>query len=163
MRITIIPEDGCVILDGEARMNLIFTMDPQIHAVQWYHTHGEVEYKTQMVEGQVTKPANRMITSIAEFEPAISAWEAARPPEPEPWVPPHTTWVTARQARLQLFKDGLLSQVESLVAIQGGEIQIEWEYATIIERDSPLTQAIAHELRLSQEQIQVMFDQAALL
>jgi hypothetical protein len=64
---------------------------------------------------------------------------------------------------LQLFRDGLLSQVELLVSAQGGEILIEWEYATVIHRDSPLTQAIAHELGLTQVQIQFMFEQAALL
>jgi hypothetical protein len=162
MRITIIPDDKSVVIDGQSRMPLEFIINPQIHAVQWYDSWGEVEFKTQFVDNLITKPDNQIINSMDEFESAILAWQNWSPPEQETPEPRPVTQVTARQARLQLFKEGLLSQVESLVSAHGGEIQIEWEYATVIQRDSPLTQAIAHELELSHAQIQFMFEQAAL-
>lgn len=163
MRLTIIPDDKCVILDGDARMDLTFEIDPTIHAVQWYESHGEVEYKSQLVDGVLVKPENQVIDSIAPFQAAIDAWNAYVPPEPEPVEPKPVSYVTARQARLLLYQDGLLDQVEQLVASQGGAVQIEWEYATIIERDSALTQAIAAELQLTPEQIQDMFTRASVL
>lgn len=44
MRLTIIPSDKVVIIDGIALHNLDFTIANDIHAIQWYEDHGEVEY-----------------------------------------------------------------------------------------------------------------------
>jgi hypothetical protein len=76
MKLTIVPEDGVVTLDGEsyANLNLSF-LDPTIHAVQWYGTHGEVEHKDP-VTGKMT--ANREIQNIDEFQQAITVWQAAK-------------------------------------------------------------------------------------
>ena len=48
MRLTIIPNDGLVIKDGVgiSGINLSF-IDSDIHAIQWYHTHGELEIKNE--------------------------------------------------------------------------------------------------------------------
>lgn len=166
MKVTIVPDDKCVIMNGDARMDLDFAIDPAIHAIQWYETWGEIEYKTQLVNGEVVKPANEIIQSLNPFQSALDAWTNCIIPETEPADPSPPTpvkQVTARQARLVLFQDGLLAKVESLVISQGGATQIEWEYAIVIDRDSPLTQSIASELGLSPEQIQSMFDRASVL
>lgn len=84
-------------------------------------------------------------------------------PPPQPVTVPAA--VTARQARLALHAAGLLAQVEAAVAGAGGATQIEWEYATIIERASPLLAAIAGPggLDLTAEQVDALFLQAATL
>jgi hypothetical protein len=45
---------------------------PNVHAVQWYETHGEVEYKN-VDTGRIT--ANVEITNLDDFEFAVSAWQ----------------------------------------------------------------------------------------
>ena len=49
-----------------------------IHALQWYETHGEVEYKDP-ASGRMTH--NVEIDSIADFQFAIDAWNAAKAAE----------------------------------------------------------------------------------
>jgi hypothetical protein len=75
MRVTIIPEDGFVSVDGEGftKLDLSF-MDKDIHAVQWFDTEGEVERKNS--RGAII--ANETITSITPFQKALDAWQAAK-------------------------------------------------------------------------------------
>jgi hypothetical protein len=76
MRVTIIPIDGSVSVDGKrfGELNLSF-MDASVHAVQWYETHGEIEVKDPVTGRMV---ANEIITSIDAFQPAIDVWQAAK-------------------------------------------------------------------------------------
>lgn len=69
MRVTIIPEDNLVSIDGEVK-HLNFEVNPNIRAVQWYETHGTVE----QVSG-----GSRWITSLSEFSSVINAFNT--PPE----------------------------------------------------------------------------------
>ena len=69
--------------------------------------------------------------------------------------------VSARQARLALLAAGLLDQVEAAVATAGGSVRIEWEYATVNERASPLLAAIAGALGLTDAQVDALFIAAA--
>lgn len=70
--------------------------------------------------------------------------------------------ITMRQARLYLLSVGLLSQVDTVIA-QNEAWKIEWEYATEVQKDSPLVLALASELDLSMEAIDLMFSEASLL
>lgn len=75
MRVTIIPDDSFVSIDGQH-----FTVDAQdlvadgIHAVQFYGDYGEVEYKQYTIpasetsEAKLFKPVNRVIQDISEFQ-----------------------------------------------------------------------------------------------
>jgi hypothetical protein len=76
MRMMILADDKRVAVgeEGYDGLNLSF-IDPTIHAVQWYDTHGEVEYKDPAT-GKMT--ANREIQSIDEFQQAITVWQAAK-------------------------------------------------------------------------------------
>ena len=76
MRLTIIPADGSVGVDGVwfGGINLSF-MAPSIHAVQWYDTHGEIEVKDPVTGRMV---ANEAITSMDAFQPAIALWQEAK-------------------------------------------------------------------------------------
>jgi hypothetical protein len=79
MRVTIIPIDGSVSVDGKGfgGLDLSF-MDASVHAVQWYETHGEIEVKDPATGRMI---ANEVINSIDAFQPAIDVWQAAKTAE----------------------------------------------------------------------------------
>lgn len=75
MRITIIPSDSRVAINGVGYDGInLSSIDPSIHAVQWYDTDGEVEIKD--ARGRMVE--NRVITSFDEFAFVIPLWEAAK-------------------------------------------------------------------------------------
>ena len=79
MRLTIIPDDGSVCVDGVGFPGLDLSfMDASVHAVQWYETHGEIEVKDPATGRMI---ANEVITSIDAFQPAIDVWQAAKTAE----------------------------------------------------------------------------------
>lgn len=74
--------------------------------------------------------------------------------------------VTARQARLALLQIGKLDAVSAaLTAIpdpaKRKAAQIEWEYATVIERNSPLVTSLAAGLGLTAADIDALFEAAS--
>ena len=70
--------------------------------------------------------------------------------------------ITMRQARLYLLNKGLLGMVDSIVS-RNEAWKIEWEYATDVVKNSPLVAALASELGLSAEDIDLMFIEASKL
>lgn len=79
MRLTIIADDKRVGVNGEFFEPVdLSRLDPAIHAVQWYGNFGEVEYKQQLQNGALVKPANAVITSIAPYQFAVDVWKAAK-------------------------------------------------------------------------------------
>jgi hypothetical protein len=81
MRVTIIPEDGFVSIDGYGFSNLNLSFIPQeVHALQWYHTDGEIEHQND--RGRATY--NQPITSLDEFEyfdQCYQLWQQAKATE----------------------------------------------------------------------------------
>ena len=75
MRVTIIPTDGFVSVDGEgySKLDLAF-MDADIHALQWYDTEGEIERADS--RGRIA--ANEAITDLIPYQPALDAWQVAK-------------------------------------------------------------------------------------
>jgi hypothetical protein len=77
MRLVIIADDKSVGIGGVFLAELdLSPLDPAIHAVQWYDTYGEVEYKTQLQDGRLVKPENAVITDVAPYQFAVDAWNA---------------------------------------------------------------------------------------
>lgn len=81
---------------------------------------------------------------------------------PESFVPPI---VSMRQARLALLQSGMLDQVESAIAaivdpVQKMAAEIEWEYATTVERNSDFVQTLASQLGLTSDQMDGLFSLA---
>jgi hypothetical protein len=75
MRITVIPQDKTVVIDGESYGGInLSNLDSNIHAIQWYDTDGEVEIKD--ARGRMVE--NREITSFDEFASVILLWEEAK-------------------------------------------------------------------------------------
>jgi hypothetical protein len=88
MRVTIIPSDNIVAVDGKVFRVDCSSIDPDIHAVQWYGAlGGEIEYKAP-VDGGARLP-NENISDFAPFQPVVNLWiiENNKPP-PQPSQPP---------------------------------------------------------------------------
>ena len=104
---------------------------------------------------------------ISEHEEMIALVEAnIKPVVPAPVIIPSV--VTMRQARLALLQEGLLSDVTSAISAITDETsrqaaQIEWEYATIVDRNSTFTQQLVTALGLTNEQVDSLFLQASTL
>lgn len=74
-------------------------------------------------------------------------------------TPPH---VSMFQARAALIAAGLFDTVDAAIRDSGDPIaQTAWEYATVIERDSPLMQTLAGKLGLAPGQIDQLFRAAS--
>ncbi len=65
--------------------------------------------------------------------------------------------VTMRQARLALLQQGLLSSADAAITTAGQAAQIEWEYARIVEMDSPLVESMRTALTLTDDDILGLF------
>lgn len=103
---------------------------------------------------------------FATMEDAEANIPKTAAPEPSPAPTPQPIQqVTMRQARLALFEKDLLDKVErSIRGIRGpaGRIaQIEWESASVVDRNSPLIQELMPSLNLTAEQIDQLFALAA--
>ena len=70
---------------------------------------------------------------------------------------------TPRQARLALASQGLYETVQTTVVAISDEARIEWEYATTIERTSPLIDAMKGALGMTDEDLDNLFDLAVTL
>lgn len=86
---------------------------------------------------------------------------------PPPYVAPVPETVSPRQARLALLGIGMLDEVEQALAsipgAQGKAAQIDWEYATEVQRKSPLIAALGPALGLTDAQIDDLFRAAVAL
>jgi hypothetical protein len=75
MRVTIVPADGFVSVDGEGYSGLDLSFIPvQIHAVQWYGTSGEIEHQ----DSRGRAVSNQEISDIDAFRQALDAWILAK-------------------------------------------------------------------------------------
>jgi hypothetical protein len=99
---------------------------------------------------------------------AIDAIKAEYPDfEPPDWEAPEVPIaVTMRQGRLMLFSLGLLDMVDTVIAgisdpVQRKAAEIEWEYAQVIARESPLVDAFSAALGLTDVQLDALFVQAS--
>jgi hypothetical protein len=71
--------------------------------------------------------------------------------------------VTPRQARLALKAAGLLDKVTAAVAAADQATQITWEFASQIDRNSPVSATLGAQLGLTSAQIDALFIQASTL
>jgi hypothetical protein len=71
--------------------------------------------------------------------------------------------ITPRQCRLILLQQGLLAQVEAMIAQQDEATKITWQYASEFRRDDTLLNALAVNLNITSEQIDQFFIAAAQL
>jgi hypothetical protein len=72
MRVTIVAEDSRVNVEGQSEVVDLSTLDEEIHAVQWYGTVGEVEYKTDYINN--TRKANERIDDFTPYQKFVDLW-----------------------------------------------------------------------------------------
>lgn len=110
---------------------------------------------------------------IAKWNGSSFDMEAYVAPTDEPASPPVTnntvSSVTARQARLALLESpatdlqyaSLLDQLEAFINLSDNRrYKIEWEYASTIERDSPIVDAISMIFQWTPSEIDALFEAA---
>jgi len=71
--------------------------------------------------------------------------------------------VSMRQASLALLNAGLLDDVEALVATLPRAYQIEWERASVVQRDNQLVEIVRQQKGMTADQIDDLFTLAATL
>lgn len=83
VRMTVIPEDFVVQINGEPRTVLDMSSAPaNLHAMQWYETWGNEEFNAP--PGQPLPPSQN-ISNLNNYQTLIALWEAAAPiPDPAP-------------------------------------------------------------------------------
>lgn len=90
-RITIIPSDGTVLVDGELKFQPLDLsgcgIPADVHALQWYDTRGWIEFNDDN-DPFTPKPANQDITELPAWANACAAVHAAWTPPPPPELEP---------------------------------------------------------------------------
>lgn len=72
MRVTIIADDSQVYVEEQALKVDLTGLYEDIHAVQWYGTVGEIEYRYNAVEN--TRRPNDRFTDFAPFQVFVDRW-----------------------------------------------------------------------------------------
>jgi hypothetical protein len=65
--------------------------------------------------------------------------------------------ISPRQARLALLQLNMLDTVEAALSAQPKQVQLEWEYATYVERCNPLVISLCQMLGMNDEEIDQLF------
>jgi hypothetical protein len=86
MKLTIIPDDSFVAVDGNNShfpLNISNCGIPDnIHALQWFETRGWIEFNDP-IDPFAPKPPNEEITVLPQWaDNCVIAWEAWTPPAP---------------------------------------------------------------------------------
>lgn len=71
MRATIVPADHIVCIDGVCKSDIdMSSVNPDVHAVQWYETYGEVE----TLDPVTRRPVNIVIHNLDDYSAVIDQW-----------------------------------------------------------------------------------------
>lgn len=83
MRLTIIPVDGAVYVNGVSYAGLDLSFVPaDVHALQWYDTFGELEFKRSFVDGKIVHSQNQVITELPSWaNVCVTKWNEAKASE----------------------------------------------------------------------------------
>ena len=124
-----------------------------------YPTAYPVFYGTCADDADTSLPGVLEVLDQAGYEQAKAAEMTARRAK---------LVVTMRQARRALLDAGLLDQVDAAIAAiadatERRQAEIDWEYATTVERLWPWVQTLGAALGLTAEAMDALFEQAATL
>ena len=124
-----------------------------------YPTAYPVFYGTCADDADTSLPGVLEVIDQAGYEAALAGEMTARRAK---------LVVTMRQARRALLDAGLLDQVDAAIAAiadatERRQAEIDWEYATTVERLWPWVQTLGAALGLSAEALDALFEQAATL
>ena len=124
-----------------------------------YPTAYPVFYGTCADDADTSLPGVLEVIDQAGYEAALAGEMTARRAK---------LVVTMRQARRALLDAGLLDQVDAAIAAiadatERRQAEIDWEYATTVERLWPWVQTLGAALGLTAEVLDALFEQAATL
>ena len=124
-----------------------------------YPTAYPVFYGTCADDADTSLPGVLEVIDQAGYEAALAGEMTARRAK---------LVVTMRQARRALLDAGLLDQVDAAIAAiadatERRQAEIDWEYATTVERLWPWVQTLGAALGLSAEALDALFELAATL
>ena len=126
----------------------------------WVDENDVVIKRHAYSNGQMDMLRADLGADAAQYESLIAEVEATYSPSPpQPIRVPQQ--VTMRQARLELLSRGLLDDVEAMIAAAGREAQIEWEYASLVERGNPVIAGVQQQQGFTDAQIDDLFRGAA--
>ncbi len=133
---------------------------PQVKGLE-YAWARESQYPTEVPEffGTCPDDADTQVEGVlgvllqADWETMRDDEMRARNPVPQQ--------VTMRQARLELLERGLLDDVEAVILAAGRAAQIEWEFATFVERGHPVIAVVQQQQGLSDADMDDLFREAA--
>lgn len=76
MKVTIVKEDGLVIVNNQACLGLDLSgLDSSFRALQWDGNSGDLE---EVFDG---KPVNTQVTSLSPYQWCVDLWQAATNPD----------------------------------------------------------------------------------
>lgn len=124
-----------------------------------YPTAYPVFYGTCADDADTSLPGVLEVIDQAGYEAALAGEMTARRAK---------LVVTMRQARRALLDAGLLDQVDAAIAAiadatERRQAEIDWKYATTVERLWPWVQTLGAALGLTAEAMDALFEQAATL
>ena len=93
MRLTIIPEDRIVIIEGRSYTGMdLSSIDSNIRAIQWYDTFGIVEYKDASLNEKIEDISDYLYLFDACKEKEIEELKANKPSEYHVWDEKKKSW-----------------------------------------------------------------------
>lgn len=98
------------------------------------------------------------VRGVVTVEDQIADYEAQKAAERRA-----TMACTPRQARLALASAGVYEAVQTAVAAVSDQARIEWEYATMVERTSPIIDEMQGALGMTDEDLDNLFELAVTL
>jgi hypothetical protein len=72
MRVTIVADDSKVVVEGMPECVDLSSLEEDVHAVQWYGTVGEVEFKQDYINN--TRAPNERITDFTPYQKFVDLW-----------------------------------------------------------------------------------------
>lgn len=157
MRVTIIPEDKVVIVDGVAAILGTLEADENIHAIQWHGDYGTIEYKVgaaaRFTDVSIIGP---FVTAHADDVAKVVA--APQPQEPTSFA--CSPW----QMRKVLNAFALRQVVEDAVAASEDQtVKDGWEFATEFRSNDPLVLALGAAVGKTEAEVKDLIHYAASL
>ena len=121
----------------------------------------EDEYSVIRIADNACIPPDPLNKDYQDYLVWLDDGNEPLPPDVQPVLIPDS--ISMRQARLALLGAGLLDDVNASISSMTQSVQIEWEYATSVGRQSNLVVGLASQLGLTEAQIDDLFTQAATL
>lgn len=123
---------------------------------------GGLMARIETAEAAIAALTQERDAAHAERDAAVSARDALQA-QIDAAVEKSRQSVSPLQAKTALLRQGLLDDVEAMIAASPREIQLAWNEALMFGRNSPLINSLGASLGLSSQQIDDLFALAATL